>query len=187
MIVVDVESSGMIPNHHSLISIGAVDFDDPARIFYGECRIFPGARVDRESLAISGFTEAQITDPLKQTDQALLENFLRFAAGAKEKTLAGQNPSFDRDFLMATAYRYHLPWDFAYRTVDLHSVCYFQMIKSGVAVPTERNHSALNLDRILEYLGLPKRKGRHHALTDAKLAAECFSRLFYGKTIFSSF
>ena len=43
MIVVDVETSGMDAYKHSLLSIGAVDFENPVERFYEECRIWDGA------------------------------------------------------------------------------------------------------------------------------------------------
>ena len=57
------------------------------------------------------------------------------------------------------------------------------MIRAGITPPTERNHTGLNLDSILEYVGLLRREGTHHALTDAKLEAEALSRLLYGKNL----
>lgn len=183
MIVVDVETSGMTPVRHSLLSLGAVDFLNPERQFYEECRIFEGAHIDKESLKINGFSNEEITDPKKQTDGELIQGFLRWASEAKEKTIAGQNPSFDRDFLAATAHRYHLDWKFAHRTVDLHSVCYSHMIEYGIKPPEDKGHSALNLDRILKYVGLPPREGKHNGLEDAKLEAEAFSRLFYKRVL----
>ncbi|KKU70659.1 MAG: Exonuclease RNase T and DNA polymerase III [Parcubacteria group bacterium GW2011_GWA2_47_21] len=179
MIIVDVETSGITPVRHSLLSVGAVDFSNPGRLFYEECRIFDGAHVDKESLKINGFTNEEITDSKKKTDREVIESFLRWANEAKERTIAGQNPAFDRDFLQATAHRYHLDWKFAHRTIDLHSVCYSHMIEHGIRPPEDKGHSALNLDRILKYVGLRPREGKHNGLADAKLEAEAFSRLFY--------
>jgi len=187
MIIVDVETSGMTPDRHSLLSVGAIDFDNPERQFYEECRIFDGAHVDDEALEVNGFTRVQIADPKKQTDREVAEKFLQFALGAKEKTLAGQNPSFDRDFLQATAHRYHINWPFAHRTVDLHSVCYADMIRKGIKPLEEKGHSALNLERILEYVGLPRRNGKHNALEDTKLETEAFARLLLGQSVLEEY
>jgi DNA polymerase III epsilon subunit-like protein len=110
-------------------------------------------------------------------------DFLAWIENIKEKTIAGHNPSFDRDFLQATAYRYHLNWPMAHRTIDLHTVCYFDMIKKGVEPPTLHGHSSLNSDSIYRYLGMPDEPKPHNALTGAKMEAEAFSRLFYGKPL----
>ena len=37
MIVIDLETSGIDPMEHSILSLGAVDFDNPEYFFYGEC------------------------------------------------------------------------------------------------------------------------------------------------------
>ena len=56
MIVVDVESSGVDAQKDSLVSVGAIDFDNPENRFYEECRIWDGAHVEKEALEINGFT-----------------------------------------------------------------------------------------------------------------------------------
>ena len=68
MIVVDTEASGTEAHIHSLVSIGAVDFDNPENRFYEECQIWEGAHIMEGSLEVNGFTEAQITDTNKQTE-----------------------------------------------------------------------------------------------------------------------
>ncbi len=187
MIIVDVEASGVDPVKCSLVSVGAVDFDNPENRFYEECRIWDGAHVEDEALAVTGMTRTQITDPKKQTDREVTEKFLGWIKTCKEYTLAGQNPSFDRDFLQQTAYRYHINWPLAHRTVDLHSIAYFHLIKQGLPIPLENNHSKINLNFIIKHVGLNVARGKHNALEDALLEAECFSRLFYGKILISEY
>ena len=187
MVIVDVESSGVSPEKHSLLSVGAVDFANPENRFYEECRIWDGAHVEKDSMAVNGFSQAQITDPKKKTDREVAVDFLAWLEKIEEKTLAGHNPSFDRDFLQATAHRYHLNWPLAHRTVDLHSVCYFYMVKRKIPVPNVHGHSALNLDLILSYLGLPQEPKPHNALTGALVETEAFGRLFYGKPYLKDF
>ncbi|TSC58635.1 MAG: DNA polymerase III subunit epsilon [Parcubacteria group bacterium Greene0416_79] len=183
MIVVDVESTGVDARLCSLLSVGALDFENPVNQFYMECRAFSGAHMEKEALKISGFTEEAIRDAKKPTDREVAEAFLAWMKTCGEWTLAGQNPSFDRGFLEETAHRYHINWPLAHRTIDLHSICYFQMQKQGREPPRKNNHSALNLDRILEYVGLPTRETKHHAFADAKLEAEALSRLLCGKNL----
>ncbi len=183
MIIVDVESTGVDAKLCSLLSVGALDFDNPQNQFYEECRIFEGAHVEKEALKINGFSVNQIRDVAKKTDREVVEAFLAWMKTCKEWTLAGQNPSFDRDFLQETAHRYHINWPLAHRTIDLHSVAYYQMLKLGKEIPRKNNHSALNLDRILEQAGLPTREQKHNALDDAKLEGEALSRLVYGRSL----
>ncbi|MCR4311250.1 MAG: 3'-5' exonuclease [Candidatus Taylorbacteria bacterium] len=187
MIVVDVEASGVSPEKNSLVSVGAVDFRNPTRRFYAECRVFEGAHIEKEALAVNGFSESEINDPNKKTDREVVVEFLAWLEQATEKTIAGHNPSFDRDFLEATAHRYHIDWPLAHRTVDLHSICYFHMKERGVEPPLLHQHSALNLDAILHYVGIPAEPKPHNALTGALVEAEAFGRFFYKKPFLPEF
>ena len=187
MIVVDVEASGVSPEKDSLVSVGAVDFANPRNRFYEECRIWDGAHIEEEALAINGFTREQICDSKKKTDREVVTDFLAWLEKIEEKTLAGHNPSFDRDFLQETAHRYHLNWPLAHRTIDLHSICYFDMLRRGVKQPTTHGHSALNLDAVLQYVGIPEEPKPHNALTGALVETEAFGRLFYEKPFLKEF
>lgn len=196
MIIVDVEATGVDSRLCSLLSVGAVEFEKPDNTFYMECRAFDGAHIEKEALAISGFTLEDIfannqpptTDrKRKMTDREVVEAFLKWMKTCEEWTLAGQNPSFDRDFLQETARRYHINWPLAHRTIDLHSVAYAHFLQKGREVPRKNKHSALNLDKILEYTGLESRETTHNALLDAKLETEAFSRLLYGRNLLSDF
>ncbi|MFA6226960.1 MAG: 3'-5' exonuclease [Candidatus Paceibacterota bacterium] len=183
MIIVDVEASGLDPNKHGIVSIGAIDFDTPMEQFYGECRISKELHILDEAIPIAGFSETEMRDPQKQTDTELIEKFIDWAMKRGEHTFGGQNPSFDRDFLQATAHRAHLDWPFAYRTIDLHSICYMHMIKRGLIPPTEKNRSSLNSAKIMQYVGIPAEIKPHNSLRDAKSAGEALSRLLFDKKL----
>src|SRR3989344_2790182 len=242
MIIVDTETTGVDSKLCSLLSVGAVDFDNPTNQFYIECFAFSGAHIEKEALAVNGFRMEEIIDKnqipktndqkdtttprlllgkdgldffhtedggtpfitplhsqtrvlpllreigeIKMTDREVVQAFLEWMKTCAEWTLAGQNPSFDRDFLQETAHRYHINWPLAHRTIDLHSVAYYHLKKRGIEPPQKNKHSALNLDRILEYVGLPTRVTKHNALDDAKLEAEALSRLFHNKCLFSEY
>jgi DNA polymerase III epsilon subunit-like protein len=190
MIAVDVEASGIGPETHSILSVGAVDLSDPSRQFYEECRAWEGAHINDEALAVCGFTREQATDPAKQSEADLVHKFAAFAEVAADRTLAGQNVSFDRDFLQAAAARAgHTNWPFAHRTIDSHTLCWMHMVKRGLTPPVDpvKKHSALNLDAILVYCGIPEEPTPHNALTGAKSHAEVISRLLYDKKLLPEF
>jgi DNA polymerase III epsilon subunit-like protein len=189
MLIVDVEASGTEYGKHSIVSIGALDFDNPDRRFYGECRIWDGAHIMPEAMAVNGFTEAEITDPAKKTEGELVREFLEWSMEVKDRTLTGQNVSFDRDFIKAAAFREGLSWDLAYRTVDTHSLCWMHIIKSGKNLPIDPQHrrSALDLDAVLNYCGIPTEPEPHNALTGALSHAEVTSRLLYDKKLLPEF
>jgi DNA polymerase III epsilon subunit-like protein len=187
MIVIDTELTGLDPEKDSLLSIGAVDLSNPQNQFYGECRIWEGAHVNKDALAVNGFTEEQITDPKKQTDHELIKAFIDWAVKCDEHTQAGQNPYWDMAFMRNAARRYHLNWPFAHRTIDQHTLCYMHMIKRGITPPIENNRTNVDSDVIMKYVGLPTEPHPHNGLNGAKYAAEAISRLLYGKKLLPEF
>ena len=78
MIVVDVECTGVDEVKHAILSVGAIDFDNPNNQFYEECRAFEGAHIMDEALEINGFTKEQALDPNKQSDEELVKHFIEW-------------------------------------------------------------------------------------------------------------
>ena len=187
MIIVDVETTGIDPKKDSIVSIGAVDFLNPKNQFYRECRIWEGANVSKIALEINGFSEDEIRDPNKISLEDAVKDFLVWVETTSERTLAGENPSFDRDFLIASMDRYSMRWPLGHRTIDLHSLCYNHHLKRGLVPPVKDKRTNLNTDKILQYVGLPAEPKPHNALTGAKMEAEAFSRLIFGKSLLDEF
>lgn len=188
MVVVDVEASGVDYEKNSIVSAGGVDFSNPSRQFYEECRMWDGAEVNADALAISGFSEEEIRDPSKKSEAELARAFIAWALEAEDRTLAGQNPSFDRDYLRTAAKRAgHTDWPFAHRTIDSHTLCYMHMVKRGLMPPIDNHRSALDLDAVLNYCGIPEEPTPHNALTGATSHAEVISRLLYDRKLLPEF
>lgn len=188
MLVIDVEASGTEAHKHSIVSVGALDFSNPSNRFYEECHVWDGAHIMDEALAVNGFTKEQITDPKKPSEADLVHSFMQWADGLQERTFAGQNVSFDRDFIKYAAQRAgHTDWPFAFRTIDTHTLCYMHMISRGVKPPVMHRRSALDLDAVLNYCGIPKEPEPHNALTGALSHAEVISRLLYGRKLLPEF
>ena len=188
MIVVDVETTGTEPGKHSLLSLGAVDFSDPAREFYQECRIWDGAHVDPEALTYNGVTEKEITDPAKKSDKETLCDFLEWLKPIEDHTLVGQNVFIDHEFLRHIALRNHLDWPLAKRILDIHSVCYAHMAKRGLVIPLHNHRSDLDSDKICRYVGIPAEEKPHRSpLGGVKWEAEAISRLLYDRPLLPEF
>lgn len=182
MIILDIETGGLDPAKHALLSIGAVDYDNGDE-FYGECRAYSGYGkffrppfdddlIDDFALGVNGFTREQCHDPAKQWPHSLYMEFLRWAAIDKKRDLliAGQQVgAFDIPFLkkIANDPRQGIvpTWPFGYRSVDLHSVAFAKLGKS------------LSLDGILTAVGLSPEPKPHNALTGARLERDAFRRL----------
>jgi len=187
MIVVDVETSGLSPQKHSILSLGALDFLNPRDEFYQECRIRDGAEISPKALEINGFTIEEINDPSKQTVSDLLRHFIRWSEDKRDKTLAAENVQFDRDFIQYEVKRAGLIWPFGYRLIDLHSICYADIKSRGLEPPLENGVSAQSLSKTMEYVGLPPRHEVHNALEDARYEAEAFQRIIRGEVLLPEF
>ena len=63
------------------------------------------------------------------------------------------------------------------------------MVNRGIKPPINEQHhrSALNLDAVLNYCGIPEEPKPHNALTGALSHAEVISRLLFGKKLLPEF
>ncbi len=175
MIVVDIETTGMEPLRNSILSIGALDFENPGETFYGECRVDEGAEVSSIALKINGFTREQIEDPKKPTSKELLEAFSQWMNNIKDKTIAGDNIWFDIGFLEFNFKKNKMKWPFKKKIVELHEI---SPLTAGLP---------WSLDAILHMAGIPPRNDAHNALNDAELTAEAMARLAAGKNILKKY
>lgn len=190
MIVLDLEASGTNYQKHSIVSIGAIDFDNPNNQFYDECRVWDGAHIDDEALVVAGFSKEEVTDPSKKTEAEIVKAFIAWSNEIEDHTFAGQNVSFDRDFIKAACERGKIDYPFAHRSIDTHSLAYMHMVKAGVQPPfdAEKHRSALNITAALEYCGIPDERGEaHNALYDTYIHAELVSRLLYDRKLLPDF
>jgi DNA polymerase III epsilon subunit-like protein len=187
MIALDVETSGLDPERYSILSIGAIDTDEPTNRFYGECQIWEGAHVSSEALAINGYSRESAIDSNKKTEAEFISEFVAWATRAKDTTIVGQNSSFDRDFVQSACRRAGIGFPFAHRTIDIHTLVWFHMIEHGVTPPMYKGHSGINLTAALEYCGLPPEEKPHNALNGAFAHAEVFSRIAYNKKMLAEY
>ncbi|PIN78077.1 hypothetical protein COV15_00240 [Candidatus Woesearchaeota archaeon CG10_big_fil_rev_8_21_14_0_10_34_12] len=85
---------------------------------------------------------------------------------------------------------------FHYRTFDLHSIAQIKYFQLNNKLLIDKDHSDMGLSNILKLCGMTDerrkiedgiivRNGKeHNALEDAKLTAECFSRIVNGEKSF---
>ncbi|GAB4147672.1 MAG: hypothetical protein OHK0017_09620 [Patescibacteria group bacterium] len=187
MVVVDVETSGLSPYKHSILSIGAVDFANPTNQFYGECQIFPGSEVDFGALKVNGFKQSELNDPLKQSLGELVYNYIGWLGKLEDITIAGQNPTFDRDFLQQSARKCKISYEFGKRTVDLHALAFAKRLELGFPPILKNNSTNLYSDVIMNFVGLPAEPRPHIGINGARYELEAFYRLIYGKNALEEF
>jgi DNA polymerase III epsilon subunit-like protein len=188
MIALDIEGTSPDVATGSILSLGAVDTDDPNNQFYDECRAFEGAHIAEEALAVNGFTKEEATDPSKKSEAELVASFMAWATDRPQnRTLVGQNISFDYDYLRHACKRGSLEFPFAKRTLDIHSLVWLHMTARDLTPPVGNHHSIISLDFALRYVGIPEEPKPHNALTGALSHAEVFSRVAYNRKILSEF
>lgn len=191
MIVVDIETSGLHPETHGIWQIGALDFYHPENMFLEEGKIDAEDKVDEGALQITGKTETYLRDNRKQSQRDLLDKFFRWTQGLSIKNAICQNPQFDVSFIQFKARRYGLrgvdgidPYSpFYHRAFDLHSIASLAYQQLHGDLLLEKDHSEMGLKNILKLCGLQDQRKEHHALEDAMLTAECFSRLVHGRSL----
>lgn len=190
MISLDVESSGLDPRTASIVSIGAIDTDEPMNQFYDECRVWDGAEINDDALAVNGFTRKEIDSQAegKKSEAELIQAFVAWATDRPQnRTLLAQNVPFDLGFVQQACKRAGIEFPFAHRALDLHTLCWMHMTLQGIEPPTAKHRTAINLTAVLQYCGLPEEPKPHNALTGALCHAEAFSRMAYTKKLLPDF
>ena len=71
-----------------------------------------------------------------------------------------------------------------HKIFDLHTLAQIIYYLKNNNFFMKEDHSDMGLTNTLEFCGMKDNRKAHNALEDAKLTAECFSRLVYGKSLF---
>lgn len=187
MIVLDIETTGTDPRLHSIVEVGAIDFDNPVNHFNARCQIWEGAEIDLKALKINGLTLNDIQDNTILTQIDLISSFINWIENVEDKTIAGQNVDFDIDFLNESSARCGLDFNLGKRKVDQHSIVYAHFLKRKTKPPLKDGFSDLNSDFIMNYVGLPPEPKPHRAINGARFEAEALSRLISGRVLFEEF
>ena len=198
-IAMDLETSGLNIEKSGIWQIGAIDLNTMEE-FLEEGRIDEEDLIDEDALIVIGKTEEDLRDKNKQSQKELLKKFFRWIdEKSKSKIFLCQNPQFDVGFLDLRTRKYGLKKPYNFRAFDLHTIAQltYQKIKGEFLFKIKG--SDMDLGRIIEFVGMKderiKLRNRnvveegepHNALEDSKLTAECFSRLVYGKKLFSKY
>ena len=196
MIVVDIETSGNFdPERNGIWQIGAVEFDNPHNTFLQEARIDDEDNIEDSSLKVTGKTVKEFRDKSKQSQKQLLQNFFNWASKINNRTLVAFNTPFDYGFLYLRAKKYGLEFPFSHRTFDLHVFAVARYFEIHKKLPIEEGKSMMNLPKVIEFCGMKDKRiqlkdnkvvqegSPHNGLEDAKIEAECLSRILYGKNL----
>lgn len=197
MIVVDIECSGLdfvkngiwqiaaidMKSGKQFISEGRIDDEDEILMSADPKSIYPTKSV----LDVVGKTMDQLKDRKKQPQKELIQEFFKWLENSDEKSFICQNPQFDWGFLTVKARKYGIKIPFHFRSFDIHSIAQAKYFQLKGRFLMDGDHSGMNLTKVLKFCGMKDERKKHNALDDAKLTAECFSRLIYGKPMFKEF
>lgn len=188
MIILDIETTGLDPEVHGIVSIGAVDDNDLSSYFYEECRIREGEKIDDFALEVNGFTIDECRDKNKQSTRDLIQHFDDWLSTRSIKMIGGLHiGTFDVPFFNKKAIQVGLRAKLHKRSIDLHSITFAKMQQLGKVVPMTDGWSVMDTDFIHPFCGLPKEPKPHNALNGAKWEAESLFRLMYGKNLLPEF
>lgn len=174
--VVDLELTGLDPERHGILSIGAwwERSGHYGKHFYVECRPWRGAAYDPAAMVVNGQDRRQVETRETSEEEAVLR-FLSWMGGPA--AIGGMNPAAcDVPFLRAAIGRLQR-W-LCHRTVDMHALAVGHAAREGLAVPAR----GFATDEIYELLGMAAEPRPHHALTGAKAEAIAIGKLLHGKT-----
>jgi len=188
LIVVDTETAGLDPREHSILSLGAVIYQDGS--ISGEFHTL----IKESKLSVQGLTEEQRAEGLKdafevngirvsdllaapmpwmvvqQFKQWLLKNELY-----GKQTLVAHNACFDSGFLRRL-------WDLAGEDYD--KVWDYRMLCTQTAAlllaqagRLELPGGSASLNNVAEVFGLKREATRHDSLEDATLAAKVLAKM----------
>lgn len=171
MIVIDIETTGVDPRKHCMLSLGAVDMDSGVT-FYGECKHYFESEVDPRALEINGFKCEDISPYHpngKQWPHELYLSFLEWVKHCPVKLLAGHNVGHLDILFLEQIHSQKInegtPWPFGYRTVDLHSLAFAVFGES------------LSHEKICDRLFIPPEPKPHHALKGALSERRAITKL----------
>lgn len=189
MIVIDWEFSGLDHKKHWLLSLWAVDLNNPENQFYDEARLEEWMTFTEEALKVNGFKEKDLYDTSKQS---IAEMIIKFDTWLKTcwnpQILIGQNPKSDIDFLVESYKLADLEYPLGHRSLDTHSIVFMKHLQLWKEILIERGMYKINLDESLRFVWIKWGEPRpHNALTGAKCEAEVISRVIYGKKLLPEF
>jgi len=176
ILFVDLETGGIDPLTHSILSIGLVVWSDLNIVDSLELCVNDGVlNVTSEALEINKInleTHKKKSLSSKQAIEKVLF-FIQQHFEANEKiTLAGHNVNFDVNFLRYFFKKNNVDFNayFSHRFIDTSSILYYLYFSGKL------KKKCVSSDEAFQYFRISVSK-RHTALDDAKATAELFNKL----------
>jgi DNA polymerase III epsilon subunit-like protein len=164
----DIETTGVYPEIHEIISIGCVIFDSETLevVSFFDAKIGPVhlETASPEALKINGYTQEGWKDAYT------LKSVLRaYCDQAKDCIFAAHNVLFDYSFILEGCKQSNIMPTFDRHKIDLLSIAWAK-------IPHDKIEK-WSLKSICEYLGIPPEPEIHTALNGAMTGFEVYKKL----------
>ncbi len=176
LLFIDIETGGLDPSRHSLLSLALVVWEDMMIIDSQEILLNDGIlNVTEEALSINKIDiekhKRVAISPALAIEKILLFINKHFPQQGKI-TLAGHNVQFDISFLrlLFTKNKQEFSNFFSHRIIDTSSILYYLYLAGYI------KQKAISSDEAFDYFGI-KVEGRHTAKGDAIATAQLFTKL----------
>jgi DNA polymerase-3 subunit epsilon len=161
-VIVDVETTGWLPEEAGITEIGAVRIGDGRPTVEFSALVNPGHSIPADITALTGITDAMVSQAAPIG--AILPGFLAFARGC---VLTAHNAPFDIGFLTAACGACRIPWP-TFPVLDTAALA--RSVLDDTEVPD------CKLSTLACYFGARTRPC-HRALADAKATADVLQGL----------
>lgn len=182
LLILDTETGGIDPENHSLLSLGAIVWDDGKLVAEFEVLIAEASlrvteramEINRIDLAAHRLRALTPADAMVRFEKFVREHFHNELAGGAKVALAGHNVGFDIGFLKRLCRDADVNFEaiFSHRSLDTAAVIRFLSLAGVLPLASAGSEEAFS------YFGVPIAAGaRHTALGDARATAILLSSL----------
>lgn len=167
-LIIDTETTGLDPDSHELLSLGAIVLMDGIVVESIEVKIRPSHidSADPKALEVNGYTPYRWRNAIDGQSACTIIKYLFLSH--QDAVLVGHNVQFDIKFLRAFAKKYKEHYLFPTPYLDTRDICRAALAPYGC--------QSMSLDNICEFLGWKRRKA-HTALSDCEDCAKILNSL----------
>lgn len=171
LVFFDLETTGLDPDVHEIIQIGAIVLHANKDVTAFKCYVEPlhPELAEPKALEVNGYTPER----WREASAVSLPEALRFFKNAcmrNECILAAWNPTFDKPFLR----RGYILWEGQLpKAVDYH---FLDVASMAWSLVLERKIETIKLEKVCEYLGISN-EGAHDAGRDCERMVAVYKRL----------
>lgn len=171
---IDIETSGLNPDKHSILRITATRTSDGA-IFDKWVRPEQGKWGDKKALEINGVDVEFLKtngEPLKD----VLRDFSKFSAKGGPGLMAGCSVAFELSFLDESCRRHGIRPPFAGKRIDLQSAAFVAHECGWINLNPGEKDGALGFSAIAKACGMDRERGAGRTPSDMELSVRCMEK-----------